>query len=232
MTIGLCSRMPRELHDHYFHEAKREGYRSRAAYKLIEIDERRKIIRRGDAVLDCGCAPGSWLQVAAARVGPRGCVVGIDLKPVQLTAEPYVHIVEGDIREIDPAEFLAFLPGSKTHFDVILSDMAPYTTGERTRDHHRSARLCGDVLDRCPDLLRPGGNVVMKVLEGETYPDLLTRTGACFDKVKGFKPKASRSVSTEMYIVAHGFISRSDVDPVDRADVFTPPPRPPSGWSN
>lgn len=205
----------RELHDFYFKEAKREGYCSRAAYKLIEIDDRRKILGKGDRVLDCGAAPGSWLQVASQRVGSRGVVVGVDLTPIRPPDRGgNVRVVTGDLREIPSEALLAQAFGASpppgARFDVILSDMAPSTTGDRTIDHHQSARLAGAALERCPDLLARGGHLVVKVLEGEAYPDLLSACRAAFDTVKGFKPKASRSASTEMYIVAKGFRGQPD----------------------
>jgi len=236
----------REIHDHYFHEAKREGYRSRAAYKLAEIDDRKDIFREGDRVLDCGAAPGSWLQVAARRVGPDGAVVGVDLKPIELNfREPNIATLQADLREIDPAQLLRAAAGDDDdvrRFDVVLSDMAPGTTGDPRRDHFRSARLCNDLLNRLPDLLREGGNAVIKVFEGETYPDLLERMKSLFGKVKGFKPKASRSESVEMYLVAHGYrgpaaaaAAGDDVDAHELADTTHPPPprrnKPAPGWN-
>jgi len=229
----------REVQDHYFREAKREGYLSRAAYKLIEIDDRRKILRPGDRVLDCGAAPGSWLQVAAKRVGPRGMVIGIDLQPIRRAfPEGNVRVIEGDVTEIDPIVLRAQTGGQL--FDVVLSDMAPRTSGEHSADHFRSVRLCEAVLDRLPVLLRAGGagaggKLVMKVLEGEQYPELLRRTRAMFDAARGFKPKASRSESTEMYLIGEGF--RPDViapsPETNAAEEAAPPkrsPRPSPGW--
>lgn len=211
----------REVQDHYFREARREGYRSRAAYKLLEIDTRRKVISHGDRVLDCGAAPGSWSQVAAKRVGARGEVVAIDLKVIDpVNLPPTVHPQQGDFCET-PIEALGGRP-----FDVIISDMAPDTTGDRFGDHHRSVRLCHELLNRAKILLRPGGNLVMKVFEGEVYRELLDRAGTEFDKAKGFKPKASRSESVEMFIVCHGYRGSNETDPDQQ-----PPRRKPSrGW--
>ena len=225
----------REVQDHYFREAKREGYLSRAAYKLIEIDDRRKILKRSDAVLDCGAAPGSWLQVASQRVGERGMVVGIDLQPIRFTARNVISI-EGDLREIGDEALLAPIrarggAGAKNRlFDVILSDMAPSTTGDPRADHFRSVQLCEALLDRGPGLLAPGGSLVMKVFEGESYPGLLKRAGALFEQCKGFKPKASRSESVEMYIVGQGYrpVASGAREPEHDA---APPRRRPTGWS-
>ena len=219
----------REVQDHWFREAKRQGYRSRAAFKLIEIDDRRKILSKGDLVLDAGAAPGSWCQVAARRVGPRGRVVAIDLKRIDRHLMPEtVELIEGDLREFDPLEV------GIERFDTVLSDMAPDTTGDRFGDHHRSVRLCHDLLDRSRTWLRPGGNLVMKVFEGEAYRDLLDRAAAMFDKAKGFKPKASRGESVEMFVVCQGHRPESEdagsEEPVDPSMVPAPP-RPKPGWS-
>ena len=192
----------RVLHDKFFKQAKAEGYLARSAYKLAEIDERKKIIRVGDRVLDLGCAPGAWLQVAAERVGDPsrgGVVVGLDLQPVAARIAPHVFTLEGDINRTEAATLLG---ETGRRFDVVLSDMAPNTTGHG--DDFLSARLCERVLDLCPLLLRPGGNLAMKIFEGAAYADVLRRAQDMFVEARGFKPKASRDVSREMYIVAHG----------------------------
>ena len=242
--------MARELHDHYFREAKREGYLSRAAYKLIEIDTRKGLLRRGDCVLDCGAAPGSWLQVASKRVGPHGLVVGIDRRPIDHVFElDNVRCVHADLEEVETERLLSYLaddegpvpssaassgPASGKRFDVILSDMAPDTSGDHTADHFASARLCHAVLDRCGDLLAEGGRLALKVLEGESYAELLDRCRVLFEKVKGFVPKASRHKSTEIYVIAWGFRGRgaAEADLSGRAAAQPlPPPRPRStGW--
>ncbi len=190
----------RVLHDQFFRKAKAEGYLARSAYKLTEIDDRYKLLRRGDAVLDVGCSPGSWMQVAAERIGKRGVVIGIDLKEVDVEIAPNVHAVQGDITQIDPNELLG-ANGKK--FDVVLSDMAPNTTGHG--DDLRSADLCRALLGLLPALLRKNGNLTMKVLEGAEYTALLSETKAMFRAAKGFKPAASREMSNEMFIVAHGY---------------------------
>jgi 23S rRNA (uridine2552-2'-O)-methyltransferase len=190
----------RKLHDEFFKKAKAEGYLARSAYKLQEINERKKLFGRGARVLDLGCAPGAWLQIAAEVVGPRGAVVGIDLKEVRESIAPNVRTIVGDIYKT-PAAQLTELGGGL--FDAVVSDMAPDTTGHG--DHFLSVRLCRRVLELLPGLLKPGGNFTMKVFEGEEYPELLRETGRLFREAKGFKPKASRDVSREMYIVAHGY---------------------------
>ena len=230
--------MAHEVQDHYFRQAKREGYLSRAAYKLIEIDDRKRLLRHGDWVLDCGAAPGSWLQVAAKRVGARGVVVGIDRQPITHHFEHgNIRLIEGDLQET-PAEVLLRVArgpiGRPRLFDVALSDMAPTTSGDRTTDHHRSVRLCYTVLDRCDEVLRPGGHLVMKVFEGEAYPELVARTRRLFETLKGFVPKASRHQSTEIYIVARKFRGPGTEQATPSHFELAQPPRrrPSRGWGD
>jgi 23S rRNA (uridine2552-2'-O)-methyltransferase len=191
----------RKLHDQYFKMAKAEGYVARSAYKLKEIHERFNLIRPGARVLDLGCAPGAWVQVALETVGPRGVVVGIDLKEVRENFGPNASVVRGDIYKT-PAETLTSLAGGL--FDVVVSDMAPDTTGHG--DHFLSVRLCRRVLEMLPGLLKPGGGLAMKVFEGEEYPELVRETSASFSSARGFKPKSSREVSVEMYVVGLNFV--------------------------
>lgn len=214
----------REVQDHYFRLAKEEGYRSRAAYKLLEIDERKRVLRRGDRVLDAGAAPGSWAQVAAKRIGESGTVWAVDLKSIDRRGYPSnVRLVQADLREIDLSEIGGEL------FDVILSDMAPNTTGDPGGDHFQSVHLCNDLLDRAGTWLRRRGNLVMKVFEGQEYPTLLKRCERLFDEAKGYKPRASRSESVEMFIVCHGYRGpRPEPKPVD--DGFLPKRKPSAGW--
>ncbi len=188
------------LHDRFFKQAKNDGYLARSAYKLIEIDDRKRLIRKGDRVLDLGCAPGSWMQVASQRVGPEGVVIGIDLQPVEHPMPENVRCAVMDVFNA-PAETLTAEAGGM--FDVVLSDMAPNTTG--AGDHFRSFHLCRHVVDVLPGLLRPGGHLAIKVFEGEKYPELLRHIAHRFREAKGFKPKACRDVSREIYIIAHGY---------------------------
>ena len=159
MAARLFGRMGqhRKLHDRYFKRAKREGYLARSAYKLLEIQERRGVIRRGDTVLDLGCYPGSWLQVAAEIVGARGAVVGIDLEETGHDFGPNVRTARGDFTRTDPAGLLGMVggDGGAERFDVVLSDMAPSTTGHG--DHFHSTRLCESILDALPGLLGRAG---------------------------------------------------------------------------
>lgn len=206
--------MPRrELHDPYFKKAKAEGYLARSAYKLQEINERKRLFGKGARVLDLGCAPGAWLQIASEIVGPEGRVLGIDLQEVRESIAENVRTIQGDVYTTDPAQLTELAGGL---FDAVLSDMAPSTSGHG--DHFLSVRLCRRVLELLPSLLRSGGAMTMKVFEGEEYPALLRETQSLFRDARGFKPKASREVSREMYIVAHGF------SPAPPARSASPPP--------
>ena len=224
---------PRKLQDAYFRQAKAEGYLARSAYKLKEIDERHRLFRKGDRVLDLGCAPGSWLQTASEAVGKTGVVVGIDLLDTNPHAtswgEATILAEIGDAFAASPDHLLAHIrndlnPGR--FFDVVISDMAPNTSGHG--DDFASARLCRRVLELLPDVLRPGGNLTMKIFEGADYMDVVRETQAIFTKAQGFKPRACREVSKETYIVARGF--RPHAAPPPKAPVRSGPPDPKAGW--
>jgi 23S rRNA (uridine2552-2'-O)-methyltransferase len=214
----------RDVQDYFFKLAKEEGYRSRAAYKLLEIDRRKHIMRRGDRVLDAGAAPGSWSQVASTIVGPRGVVVAVDLKAIDpADYPPNVKLMQADLREVTLEQL-----GGKP-FDAIISDMAPDTTGDPSGDHFVSARLCNALLDLAGTWLKVGGNLVMKVYEGADYPTLVRRAERLFDEAKGFKPKASRAESVEMFVICHGY--RGPKTPRQTAeDDFLPKRKPSTGW--
>lgn len=233
----------RVLHDQYFKKAKAEGYLARSAYKLLEIQERRGILKPGMAVLDLGCAPGSWLQVAAELVcggggggggGDDGLVAGVDLSDVRHPMPPCVVTMRGDFTTLDAATLLEPVvrwrghdPGRPALYDAVISDMAPNTSG--AGDHFKSVRLCEAVLERLPGVLRPGGSLVYKVFEGEMYPDLVKRTGEMFAWCRGLKPRATREVSTEMFVMATGYepaLKRT----VRPEGVAPPPPEPKKGW--
>ncbi len=214
----------KEVQDHWFRLAKEEGYRSRAAYKLIDIDDRKRLLRRGDRVLDAGAAPGSWAQVAVERVGPKGEVVAVDLKQINGGGYPSnVRLLQADLRDVSLAEL-----GGRP-FDVIMSDMAPDTTGDPMGDAMRSARLCHDLLDRAVEWLRPGGNFTMKVFEGGEYPELLRRAGRMFEEAKGYKPRASRAESVEMFVVCLGYRG-NDGRVLTAEDAILPKRKPSKGW--
>jgi len=189
------------VNDGYAKRARHEGYAARSAYKLIQINDKHKVIARGDRVLDLGSSPGSWLQVARELAGDRAPLAGVDLKPVRAAVD--AKTAEGDAFEMTPEDLLAL--GGVEAYDVLLSDMAPNTSGDPRSDHFLSVRLADQVLDLALKLLRPGGSMVVKVFEGEAYPDYMERVGMCFEFVKGYKPKATRDVSREMFVIAKRF---------------------------
>ncbi len=220
----------KEVQDHFFKLAKEEGYRARSAYKLIEIDERFHVLRRGARVLDLGACPGSWTQVAARRVGDAGVVVGIDLKPIERRGMPSnVFLLQGDINELTREHLPPAMDGRL--FDAVISDMGPDTSGVPMADSARSVHLCHAMLERLPFLLRTGGHATMKVYEGGDYPGLLRRAQGMFDEARGFKPKASRAESVEMFIVCRGYRGPGADVPQPR-DPSLPKRAPSSGWGN
>ncbi len=191
---------PRKIQDRFFKMAKADGYLARSAYKLQEIHAKFRIINRGDHVLDLGCAPGSWLQVASEFVGEEGSAVGIDVLDVRHHVAPNVRTMKGDVFAVTPADLFELGGGI---FDTVLSDMAPNTTGHG--DDFLSARLCLRVLEVLPTLLKPGGCLAMKIFEGEDTPNVMYRARKVFRQVNAFKPRSSRDVSRETFIVAKGF---------------------------
>ena len=215
----------RKLQDKYFRQAKREGYVARSAYKLLEINRRRKLIKKGDRVLDLGCAPGSWLQVAEKIVGEEGLVVGIDLQRVTTVLGPNVRTIVGDFTKTSAEELLG---GMGELFDVVISDMAPSTTGHG--DHFISERLCQSVIDALPDLLKARGTCTMKVLEGDTFPDLIRRMKHVFRVAGAIKPDACRDVSRETYVYGLGF--RPGRVRVEEEPGMGAMPEPTPGWGD
>ncbi len=193
--------LERQINDPFAAQARAAGYRSRAAYKLTEMDDRFGLIRRGGKVIDLGCAPGGWVQVANQRGSGR--VVGVDLLPVDPL--PPAEMIEMDFT--DPAcgpRLMAMLGGPP---DLVLSDMAPNTTGHRMTDHLRIVGLIEMAADFAISVLKPGGAFVTKAFQGGELADVIARLKANFDQVKQVKPKASRAESSEVYLVATGFRS-------------------------
>lgn len=191
--------LERQMSDPYVRAAKAAGYRSRAAFKLLELDAKAKLLRPGIRVVDLGCAPGGWLQVALES-GARE-VVGIDLLPVEPVAG--AHIVAGDAGE--PGDVARMLEGLSGPPDLVLSDMAASTTGHKQTDHLRTIALVELALDFALAHLAPGGAFLAKVFQGGATKEVLDRLKAHFAEVKHIKPPASRSESPEIYVVAKGF---------------------------
>lgn len=196
--------LERQLNDPYVAEARRQGWRSRAAFKLIEIADRLHLLRPGQRVVDLGAAPGGWSQVAAMRVRAaegEGRVVAIDLLPVEPIAG--VETVELDFLDMAAPDRLRALLGGPA--DMVMSDMAPNTTGHRQTDHLRIVALVEAALDFARQVLAPGGTFLAKVWAGGTEGALLEAMKRDFAAVRHVKPKASRAGSAEVYVVATGF---------------------------
>jgi len=200
--------LQRQLNDPYVARAKREGWRSRAAFKLLEIDDKLKLLRPGGRVLDLGAAPGGWSQIAAKRVKAEeghGKVVAIDL--LEMDPVPGVLFAKLDfLAEEAPERLVAMLGGPA---DVVMSDMAANTTGHRATDHLRIVGLVETAIDFARQVLAPGGAFIAKVLQGGTEATLLADLKRDFATVRHVKPQASRADSSELYVVATGFRGRS-----------------------
>lgn len=187
------------VRDHYFHKAKKEHFLARAIYKLEEVQKKYGILRPGARVLDLGAAPGSWIQLAAGIVGPSGLVVGIDLKPIEHNFPKHVITVRGDINDRD---FVDALIHENAPFDVVLSDMAPSTSGVKVADAARSALLFERALEIALTALRPGGIFLAKIFQGTEFHQLLLEVKKHFHQTRVVKPEASRKQSREIYILA------------------------------
>lgn len=190
----------KNIKDHYFHKAKRNGYVARSVYKLEEMDKKYQIIHKGNLVLDLGCSPGSWLQYASKKVGKKGQVLGVDLQPVNHPMPVHVKVLQADIFDLT-AKDLAMDGGL---VDVFLSDMAPKTTGIRTIDSQRSFALNQQVMSLAIELLCPQGTLLVKSFQGAHLEELRSAFGESFDKVKLCKPKSSRAESVEIYLLGQG----------------------------
>lgn len=190
--------MTRKLsRDHYFQKAKKDGYAARSIYKLEELDKRFRLLAKGMRVLDLGASPGSWSQYASAKVGPKGSVLALDLKPPRAEIAGVEWLV-ADVEAMAPGELL----DRGGPFDLLLSDMAPSTTGNKNVDAIRSVALAEAAFGLAREVLRPGGAAVVKVFMGQDFPELMARVKAGFKRMKTVKPKASLKESRETYILA------------------------------
>ena len=193
--------LERQLNDPYVAKAKKEGYRSRAAFKLIELDDKFHFLKKGARVLDLGAAPGGWSQVALARIGAGGKLVAADiLKTAPIAGATVLQL---DLTEADSPDVLKGALGGEA--DVVLTDMAAPTTGHRATDHLRTVALVEAALAVAEAALKPGGSFVGKVFQGGASGELLARLRRSFREVKHVKPPASRKESVELYLVASGF---------------------------
>ena len=186
--------------DHYTERARKEKYPARSVFKLQEMQRKFRLLKKGNRVLDLGCAPGSWLLYAAQMIGPHGTVVGVDLQPVTLRLPANVSVHTGDI--LSPDETLLANIGQGYH--AVLSDMAPATTGQKATDAARSYNLCRAALDVAVRTLLPGGLFVSKIFQGAEFETYRNEVSSAFDKLKIFKPQSSRKASREIFIIAIG----------------------------
>ena len=202
-TVSSKRWLERQLNDPYVARARREGYRSRAAFKLAEIDDKAHFLKKGAGVVDLGAAPGGWSQVAAKRVGApgEGKVVAIDLLPMEPVAG--VDFLQLDFLDHDAPDKLKALLGGPA--DVVLSDMAANATGHRKTDHLKIMALVELAVEFAREVLAPGGSFLAKVLQGGTEASLLAALKRDFQSVKHIKPPASRPDSSELYLLATGF---------------------------
>ena len=205
--LGLGKRATRERKlEHFYRMAKRKGYRSRAAFKLKQLNRRYGLLHRGDVVIDLGAAPGGWLQVARECVGANGFVLGVDLQPIAQLPYDNVATLRADLTDpAMPGLIRARLPRSA---NVVLSDASPKISGVWSVDHLRSIELARAVLTIADAVLVPGGRLLVKVFQSELFDDLIADIRERFDFVKISKPVASRKRSAEIYIVAKGFTRR------------------------
>ncbi|HCM04749.1 MAG TPA: 23S rRNA (uridine(2552)-2'-O)-methyltransferase RlmE [Oceanospirillales bacterium] len=194
--------MDEHFNDHYVMKAKEEGYRSRACYKLMELDDKDKLIKPGMTVVDLGSAPGGWSQVAARRVGDHGLVVASDILPMDGIAG--VTFLQGDFTEETVFDELMRVIGNRP-VDLVISDMAPNMSGMSAVDQPSAMYLVELALDMARQVLKPGGNYAAKVFQGEGFDEYLKDMRSSFQKVVTRKPESSRARSREVYLVAKGF---------------------------
>lgn len=210
-TLSQKRWLERQLNDPYVARAKREGFRSRAAFKLIEIDERFHLLKPGQRVVDLGAAPGGWSQVAAKTVGANGRIVGIDL--LEIEPLPGIDFITLDfLDESAPGQLKALLGGPA---DLVLSDMAANATGHRKTDHLRIIGLAEAAAEFAREVLAPGGAYLAKVLQGGTEGALLADLKRDFSLVRHVKPAASRADSSELYVLATGFRGGTAAESLD-----------------
>lgn len=189
--------------DKFYKKAKQTGYRSRAAFKLLEIQSKFQLLKPGGLVVDLGCAPGSWLQVVAEKIGPLGQAVGIDLEAIPPLPEKNSSFIQGDIREERTIQRLLAALGRKV--DVVLSDMSPHLSGIKFQDHYNSYELAEQAFKVCRMILREGGGFAVKIFPGEELEQFKQNLKGFFGKIQTFIPDATRKTSTEVYLISKDF---------------------------
>lgn len=206
----------RDRPDYYSRRAKAESFASRAVYKLADLDRKYRLFRPGQRVLDLGCAPGSWLQYISSRVGPQGLVLGIDRQPLKITLAPPIRFILGDLRQLKPEA----VQGEAPVFEVVVSDLAPATSGVKEVDQARSLELARLSWHWARKLLAVGGHYLVKVFNGPEVPEFVAELKAAFREVRVAKPTGSRPESRELYLVGRGLLPGA----TPRSLTITPPP--------
>ncbi len=202
-NVGLIN--VRKVKDFYYKKAKKDNYPARSVYKLEEALNKHKFIRRGDSVLDLGCCPGSWSLYASEVIGEKGIVVGVDLQEVDKSPRAGGSEIIWIRQNIMKPELIVEVRKIRPAFKVLISDLAPRTTGNRWVDHQQSMNLVRQTLAIATELLLPNGNYYCKAFQGEDYPDFVKEVGEQFKKVKTIKPKSSRVESREVFVLGMGF---------------------------
>lgn len=195
----------RKVQDYYAKKAKKDNYPARSVYKLEEAQQKYRFLSRGDSVLDIGCYPGSWSLYASEVVGPKGVVVGVDLQQASQQGRPDAAPIHWLCMDIRDEEFITAVRRIRPTFRVLISDIAPRTTGSRWADAQQSLNLVRQTLEIAELLLLPKGNYITKVFQGEDFPAFVEELKRRFDMVKVLKPKSSRVESREVFVLAMGF---------------------------
>lgn len=192
-----------KVKDYYFQKAKKENFLARSIYKLEEVDQKYKILKKNDFVIDLGYHPGSWIQYTSKKIGDQGLVIGCDIRDINKALLPIknVRVFQKDVLTIENLEEL----GVSEQFDVVLSDMAPNTTGIKTVDQDRSLILVEMVFSLLPKFLKPNGNMVVKVFDSHQAQVFLKEQKKVFNEFHFLKPKSTRSVSKEFFVIGKGF---------------------------
>ncbi|MDX1917475.1 MAG: RlmE family RNA methyltransferase [Rickettsiaceae bacterium] len=203
-SISSTSWLKRQLNDSFVLKAKADGYRSRAAYKLIEIDEKFSLIKPASLIIDLGAAPGGWSQICAKKLGKKGKIVAVDI--LEMQEMQGVEIIQGDFCDTQIQSKIIKIFTKKA--DIILSDMAPNTTGHKETDHLKIIDLCERVIDFTEIILNNGGSMILKIFQGGAQGELLAKIKKDFSVVKHFKPVSSRKDSSELYLIAMDYKKR------------------------
>jgi len=194
--------------DYYYRQAKKENFAARSVFKIQEIDTRLRIFKPGQLVMDLGAAPGSWSQYAAKKIGKTGRILAVDIQAIKITL-PNALFITADMRDLNLEEVMKE-HGFTPPFDVVLSDMAPKTTGFRLKDQMASLELCELALETAERFLKPGGTFVCKMFHSDEFEGYRNKLRACFKKVENIRPKSTRTESKEIFFIATGYLQKKE----------------------